>query len=264
MSKAHERITRQEKTFERRDRMLNHDQSHERATIEEVFDQSTRMVLFHFLSSGVLNEVNGVVSAGKEARVYWGKTKTGEERAVKIYLTSSAEFKKGMMMYIEGDYRFKNIKRDTRSLISTWAQKEFRNLDAADKAKVRVPKPIAVERNIVIMEFIGKDGVSAPSLKEQPPEDPQKTYKQLLTYMKRLYQKAELIHGDLSEYNTMIWKGKLVVFDVSQSVPTSHPLAQKLLNRDITNVNRFFSRQGVKVIPNEKIYEQVTEKNVKA
>jgi RIO kinase 1 len=264
MSKARERITRQEKTVERRDRMLDHNFTQERATIEEVFDQSTRMVIYHFLSSGVLNEVNGVVSAGKEARVYWGKTKTGEDRAVKIYLTSSAEFKKGMMMYIEGDYRFKNVKRDTRSLISTWAQKEFRNLDSADKAKVRVPKPIAVERNVVIMEFIGKDGVSAPSLKEMPPEDPQKTYKQLLTFMRRLYQKAEIIHGDLSEYNLMTWKGKLVMFDMSQSVPTSHPLAQFLLNRDITNVNRFFSRQGVKIIPNEEIYKQVTEKNVNA
>ena len=264
MSKAHERITRQEKTFERRDRMLTHNFTQERATIEEVFDQSTRMVLYHFLSSGVLNEVNGVVSAGKEARVYWGKTKTGEDRAVKIYLTSSAEFKKGMMMYIEGDYRFKNVKRDTRSLISTWAQKEFRNLEAADKARIRVPKPIAVERNIVIMEFIGKDGVSAPSLKERPPEDPQKTYEQLLIFMKRLYQKAELIHGDLSEYNLMTWKGKLVMFDMSQSVPTSHPLAQFLLNRDVTNVNRFFSRQGIEVTPNEEVYKQVTEKNVKA
>jgi RIO kinase 1 len=260
--KARERINRQEKTVERRDRMLDHNRTQDRATIEEVFDQSTRMVIFSFLSSGVINELNGVVSAGKEARVYWGKTKTGEERAVKIYLTSSAEFKKGMMMYIEGDFRFKNIKRDTRSLIATWAQKEFRNLEAADKAKVRVPKPIAVERNVVIMEFIGKDGVSAPRLKEEPPEDPEKTYKQLLIFMKRLYQKAELVHGDLSEYNLMTWKGKLVMFDMSQSVPTSHPLAKELLNRDITNVNRFFSRQGIETIPNDQIYKQVTE-NVK-
>jgi RIO kinase 1 len=239
--------------------MLTHNFTQERATIEEVFDQSTRMVLYQLLSSGVINELNGVVSAGKEARVYQGKTKSGEERAVKIYLTSSAEFKKGMMMYIEGDYRFKNVKRDTRSLIYTWAQKEFRNLDAADKAKIRVPKPIAIEKNIVIMEFIGKDGVSAPRLKEMPPDDPVKTYKQLITYMKRLYQKAELVHGDLSEYNLMTWKGKLIMFDMSQSVPTSHPLAQELLNRDITNVNRFFSRQGVTVLPNEEIYKQVTE-----
>jgi RIO kinase 1 len=168
-----------------------------------------------------------------------------------------------MMMYIEGDYRFKEVKRDTRSLISTWAQKEFRNLDAANKAKVRVPKPIAIDRNVVIMEFIGEGGVSAPTLKEIPPENPQKTYKQLLTFMSRLYQKAELIHGDLSEYNLMTWKGKLVMFDMSQSVPTSHPLAQTLLNRDISNVNRFFSRQGIEVPTNEDVYEQVT-KHVKA
>lgn len=73
--KARERIARQEKTVERRDRMLNHDFTSERATIEEVFDQSTRMVLYRFLSTGVINELNGVVSAGKEARVYWGKPK---------------------------------------------------------------------------------------------------------------------------------------------------------------------------------------------
>ena len=257
--RAREKANRQEKAFERRDRMLDNRRTEDRATVEEVFDQSTRMVLFKFLNNGVLNEVSGVISAGKEARVYWGKTREGEERAVKIYLTSSAEFKKGMLMYIEGDYRFKNVRRDTRSLISTWAQKEFRNLEEANKAKVRVPKPIAVERNIVIMEFIGKDGVSAPRLKEQPPDDPAKTYKQLLTYMKRLYQKAELVHGDLSEYNLMTWKGKLVMFDMSQSVPTSHPLAEFLLKRDIENVNRFFSRQGLEVLPNETIYKQVTE-----
>jgi len=231
--------------------------------MEEVFDQSTLMIIYHFLSSGVINDLNGVVSAGKEARVYWGTTKEGEQRAVKIYLTSSAEFKKGMMMYIEGDYRFKNVKHDTRSLISTWAQKEFRNLDAANKVKIRVPKPIAIDRNVLVMEFIGKDGVSAPRLKEVPPKDPEKAYKQVITYMKRLYQKAELVHGDLSEYNLMFWKGKLVMFDMSQSVPISHPLAQELLNRDISNVNRFFSRQGIEVLPNEEVYRQVTQ-HVKA
>lgn len=257
--KVRERIAHQEKTVERRDKMSIHDFTHERATIEEVFDQSTRMVLFRFLNKGILNEVNGVVSAGKEARVYWGKTKEGKELAVKIYLTSSAEFKKGMMMYIEGDYRFKNVKHDTRSLIFTWAQKEYRNLQEAARAKICVPTPIALESNVLIMEFLGKDGVSAPTLKEHPPDDPEKTYKLLLTYMKRLYKKAELVHGDLSEYNLITWKGKLVMFDMSQSVPTSHPLAQFLLNRDITNVNRFFNRLGVKVLSNEEVYGMVTK-----
>src|SRR4030043_785037 len=128
-NRVRERLSHQEKTVERRDKMLEHNFTSERATLEEVFDQATRMVVYKFMTEGVLDEVHGVVSAGKEARVYWGKNKEGKDLAVKIYLTSSAEFKKGMFKYIEGDYRFKGIKHDTRSLIFAWAQKEFRNLD---------------------------------------------------------------------------------------------------------------------------------------
>src|SRR3990170_26103 len=247
--KARERLARREKTVERRDKMLVHDFSSERATLEEVFDRSTLMVIYNLLKSGVIDELHGVVSAGKEARVYWGKNKEGKELAVKIYLTSSAEFRKGMFKYIEGDHRFKSVRHDTRSLIFTWAQKEFRNLEQAARAKVRVPKPIVVKKNVLVMGFIGKDGVSAPSLKEQPPKYPDKVYSTLLTYLTRLYRKAELVHGDLSEYNIMIWKGKPVIFDVSQAVPTSHPMAEFFLRRDLANVNRFFSRLGVKVLP---------------
>jgi RIO kinase 1 len=242
---------------ERRDRKLIHDFSHERATLEEVFDQATRLVIYRFLTEGILNEVHGVVSAGKEARVYWGKNKEGKDLAVKIYLTSSAEFKKGMFKYIEGDYRFKGVKHDTRSLIFAWAQKEFRKLEQAARAGVNVPKPIAVKNNVLVMEFVGEDGVSAPSLKEQQPANAEKTYRQLLTYLVRLYRKADLVHGDLSEYNIMMWKGKPVLFDMSQSVPSSHPLAKSLLERDLTNVNRFFSRLGLKVLPVDEAYRKV-------
>jgi RIO kinase 1 len=255
--KARKKLAHREKTVERRDKMLVHDFSSERATVEEVFDQATLMVIYSFLNSGVLYEVHGVVNAGKEARVYWGKNKEGKELAVKIYLTASAEFKKGMLKYIEGDYRFKGVKRDTRSLIFAWAQKEFRNLEQASRAKVRVPKPIAVKDNVLVMEFIGKDGVNASSLKEQLPSNPERVYNTLLTYLERLYRKAELVHGDLSEYNIMMWKGNPVIFDVSQAVPTSHPMAEFFLRRDLENVNRFFSRLGVRVLSVDEVYKQV-------
>jgi RIO kinase 1 len=255
--RAQKKLAHKEKTVERRDKMLAHDFSTERATIEEVFDQATRMVIYQFLNSGILYEVHGVVNAGKEARVYWGRNKEGKDLAVKIYLTTSAEFKKGMLKYIEGDYRFKGVKHDTRSLIFTWAQKEFRNLEQASRAKVRVPTPIAVKNNVLVMEFIGKDGVNAASLKEQAPSDPEKVYKVLMTYVKRLYRKAELVHGDLSEYNIMMWKGKPVIFDVAQAVPTSHSMAEFFLRRDLTNINRFFSRLGVKVTSVDEAYKKV-------
>ena len=162
-----------------------------------------------------------------------------------------------MLKYIEGDPRFKGIKRDTRLLIGIWAQKEFRNLKEASEAKVRVPRPIAVKSNVLVMEFIGKDGQSAPSLKEQPPANPERIYHVLITYLKRLYQKAKIVHGDLSEYNIMMWKGRPVIFDMSQAVSVQHPLANFMLRRDIANVNRFFSRLNVKVYSVEELYTMV-------
>ena len=258
MSKrAHKKLAHKEKTVERRDKMLEHDFSSERATLEEVFDRATLMVIYQFLNSGVIYEVHGVVNAGKEARVYLGKTKEGKDLAVKIYLTASAEFRKGMLKYIEGDYRFKGVKRNTRSLIFTWAQKEFRNLEQAYRAKIRVPKPVAVKNNVLVMEFIGRNGVNAPSLKDQAPSDPEKVYEILLTYLKRLYRKADLVHGDLSEYNIMMWKGKPVIFDIAQAVPTSHPMAEFFLRRDLANVNKFFSRLGVRVLSVDEAYKRV-------
>jgi RIO kinase 1 len=107
------------------------------------------------------------------------------------------------------------------------------------------------------MGFIGKNGVSAPSLKEQPPRAPGKVYSLLLTYLERLYRKADLVHGDLSEYNIMVWNGRPVLFDMSQSVPTSHPMSEFLLRRDLENVHRFFSRLGVKVLSVEEVYKEV-------
>lgn len=258
--KARKRLNHREKRIERRDKMLIHDKAKERATVEEVFDQTTRMVVFDLLNSGAIYELNGAISSGKEAKVYWGTDKQGNDLAVKIYLTSSAEFKKGMIKYIQGDPRFKGVKKDTRSLIAVWAQKEFRNLKEATDAKVPVPKPIAFKSNVVVMEFIGKDGSSAPSLKEQAPKNPQKIYKQLITYLKRLYQKAKIVHGDLSEYNIMIWKNKPIIFDLSQAVSIQHPMADFMLKRDLTNLNRYFSKLDVKVYPIEELHNIVVGK----
>ena len=255
--RVEKRLHKEEKEYEI-EQLMKEKRSEEYEVLEEVFDRSTLMIIYEFLNRGVIDRIYGVVKSGKEARVYWGKDKTGKELAIKIYLTVSAEFRKGMLKYIEGDPRFKNVKRETRSLIFAWAQKEFKNLEQAVAAKVRVPKPIAVKNNVLIMEFIGKNGVSAPSMKEKPPTNPVRVYKILISYLERLYQKAELVHGDLSEYNIMIWKGLPVLFDMSQAVPLSHPMADYLLNRDIANINRYFSRLGVEIFSSEELYRRIT------
>jgi RIO kinase 1 len=216
------------------------------------------MVIYDFMNKGTINEIHGVVNAGKEARIYWGTDPVGNELAIKIYLTSSAEFKKGMLPYIEGDQRFAHVRRDTRSLIYTWAQKEFKNLERAREAGVNVPKALAVQKNVLIMEFIGKKSERAPLMKEIALEDPKKIFKLLMTNIKRLYRKAGLVHADLSEYNIMIWKAKPVIFDVAQSVLISHPMAEKFLHRDLKNLHKYFKRQVPDILSVDEMYKRIT------
>ena len=255
--KVDERLSRKQKAYETESLMKNK-RSEDYQVIEEVFDRSTLMTVYDLMNKGIIDEIHGVVNAGKEARVYWGKDPQGKELAIKIYLTSSAEFKKGMLPYIEGDQRFAHVRRDTRSLIYTWAQKEFKNLQRAHEAKVNVPEPLVVQKNVLIMEFIGKKGERAPLMKETVLDEPQRTFKLLLTYLRRLYSKAGLVHADLSEYNIMIWKGKPVVFDVAQSVLTNHPMADRFLRRDLENLHRYFKREVPDILSVDEIYKRVT------
>jgi RIO kinase 1 len=253
-----EKLRKRERRYET-EQLMKEKRSEEYEALEEVFDRSTLMIIYDFLNKGTINEIFGVVRAGKESRIYWGRDKQGKEVAIKIYLVVSAEFRKGMVKYIEGDPRFKDVKHDSRSLIFAWAQKEYKNLELAAYAKVRVPRPIAVKNNVLLMEFIGKDGVVAPSLKELSPKNPGKIYQILLEYLGKLYCKAGLVHGDVSEYNVMIWRGRPILFDMSQAVPLVHPMAQYLLNRDLINLNKYFSRLGVQVLSIEEAYRKVTE-----
>ena len=255
--KVDKRLSQKQKNNEIESLMKNK-RSEDYQVFEEVFDRSTLMTIYDFMNKGIIDEIQGVVSAGKEARVYWGKDIKGNELAIKIYLTSSAEFKKGMIPYIEGDPRFAHVRRDTRSLIFTWAQKEFKNLQRARDAKVNVPEPLAIQKNVLIMKFIGKDGERAPLLKETVLEDPTRIFKLLLTYLRRLYRKGGLVHADLSEYNIMIWKGKPVIFDVGQSVLIKHPLAERFIRRDLENIHRFFKRLDSGVLSVDEMYKRVT------
>jgi RIO kinase 1 len=247
------------RVIEKRDRFLRKDQSIDHAVIEEVFDRSTLMIIVDLLNQGVLDSLYGVVKAGKEARVYWGVNSEGESLAVKIYLTIASEFRK-FLPYIQGDPRFKTVRRGSRSLIYAWAQKEYKNLQRAHEAGVRVPKPIHVAKNVLVMEFIGEDGVAAPTLKDYPPKRAGTMYAGLLRDVKTLYSKAKLVHADLSEYNVMNLKEQHVIFDMSQAVLVDHPMAESFLKRDLQNLNRFFGKLGVEVRHVDELAQWVRRK----
>jgi len=207
----------------------------------------------------------GVVSAGKEARVYWAKNRRGEDVAVKIYLTTTAEFRKSIRQYIIGDPRFESVSGDLRKLILKWVRKEYKNLKRMYEAGVRVPKPYYAYRNILVMEFIGENGIRAPLLKEVRLTDEEyvEIYEKIVHYIKLMYNKAKLVHADLSEYNIMLYGGEPVIIDVSQAVTLDHPMAMYFLIRDIKNIIRYFRDEvGIETHNLNELLEEITGKRL--
>ncbi|KAG8133298.1 putative Serine-threonine-protein [Naja naja] len=93
-----------EKSRQREADMYRVKDKSDRATVEQVLDPRTRMILFKMLSRGVISEINGCVSTGKEANVYHASTAKGENRAIKIYKTSILMFK-DRDKYVSGEFR---------------------------------------------------------------------------------------------------------------------------------------------------------------
>jgi RIO kinase 1 len=248
-----DRFHRDAERIDKRDRVILKNEE-ERSVFEEVFDRRTLMTLYSLGNKGAFSYLNGVVSSGKESRVYWGVTKDKGDVAVKIYLTSSSDFKK-RSQYILGDPRFNRFSRNSRRVAELWARKEFTNLQQAFDAGVRVPKPETFLGNVLVMEFIGEDGVPSPLLNGV--EVSKKDYTTVAKAMKALYSEAMLVHADLSEYNIFKLHEEVVIFDFGSAVSTKHPLANQFLERDVQNINHFFEKRGINVLAKEKLLTQI-------
>ncbi len=248
--------------FQQADRMvkrLPQRVGHDRRTEGEVFDNQTLMVLHKLLTHGVLKSLDHPISTGKEANVFRGTTPEGGHVAVKIYRTNTATFKH-VLQYIQGDERFQGVTGDKRALVHAWAQKEFRNLHRLRNAGVDVPEPIKVLQNVLVTEFLGEDGDAWPKLKDLGRLE-KKQAERFWTVLRddyvRAYNKANLVHADLSEYNILVEhpddrkRARPRIIDVGQAVLTNHPMAWEFLARDAKNLTSFFRRHQVRVEPQD-------------
>ncbi|WP_302082240.1 serine/threonine-protein kinase Rio1 [Salinibaculum rarum] len=220
-----------------------------------VFDDATYGALYKLVQDGYIDAFGGPLSTGKEANVYTalGGEQAGEtlgdahderpEVAVKVYRINASDFK-DMREYLQGDPRFEGLGQRKKDVVLAWVRKEFANLKRAKKAGLRVPEPIAVERNVLVMEYLGTEEGRAKRLSEVHIENPETAYEVVREYMCRLFD-AGLVHGDLSEYNIIFYEGQLVIIDLGQAVTIHHPNYDEFLQRDCENVANFFARQGV-------------------
>lgn len=226
----------------------------EHSTAEQAVDPKTRLLMYKMVNAGILENINGCISTGKESVVFHADGGSLEDKPVpgecvlKVFKTTLNEFK-NRDKYIKDDYRFKDrfSKLNPRKVIRMWAEKEMHNLARLKNAGILCPETVILKKHILVMSFIGKDHVPAPKLKEVKlsGEDMKAAYFQVLHMMQKMYQECNLVHADLSEYNMLWHEGQVWVIDVSQSVEPTHPHGLEFLFRDCRNVSTFFQKAGV-------------------
>ncbi len=224
----------------------------------KVFDNKTLDTLYRLLNNRNLSSLEYPVHSGKEAVVFYAKAPASngfKDVAVKIFKFETSHFQT-RISYLEGDKRFKSQKT-LRGMVNLFARKEFLNLTRLYRAGIPVPKPIYRRDNIIIMEFVGENGHSAPTL-AQIPELPEKEryFDEIVELIGRMF-KLKLVHTDLSEFNIIIWEGHPIIFDMSQAILTDHPRALDFLKKDIEHVCKYFTKIGLKSNSNE-IFKKIT------
>lgn len=111
------------------------------------------------------------------------------------------------------------------------------------------------------MEFLGSSGWPSPRIKDAKlnPKRMREAYVQCMLILRHMFQRANLVHGDFSEYNALWHNNQVYVIDVSQSVESDHPSALDFLRKDISNVNDFFRKYGkLDVMSTRQLFEFVT------
>ncbi|KAF4046232.1 RIO1 family [Phytophthora infestans] len=210
----------------------------DRATTEQVLDPRTRMILYKMLNHGIVTEINGCLSTGKEANVYHARLPDGREGA---------------------------IKSNPRKMVKLWAEKEMRNLRRLRDAGIYCPAPILLRSHVLLMDFIGLDGWAAPRLKDAKISDNRyrECYLYCIKMMRTMYQKCRLVHGDLSEYNILYYQAKLYFIDVSQSVEHEHPSANDFLRKDCRNIADYFRKTGaLNPMTTQELFDFVTDPRI--
>jgi len=214
-----------------------------------------------------ISDVLRKVKAGKEASVYL--CKSGEEIdapyvAAKIYrprslrnLKNDAQYRVGRVDLDEdGAALWKRADVDAIAKRSSygeeirhhsWIAYEFTTMELLYAAGADVPKPYAMEKNAIVMDFVGDAATAAPVLSAVDLD-----VSEARVLLDRVVHNVEImlannrIHGDLYAYNILYWDGDIKLIDFPQVVlPEGNPAAWNIFQRDVIRVCDYFSAQGV-------------------
>jgi len=224
--------------------------------------------LYEIAGQQLISDVLRKVKAGKEASIYMCRSgsiidagliaaKVYRPRSLRnlkndaIYRTGRTDLDEdGTALFKEADVRaiMQRSKYGEELRHTSWIAYEFKTLEKLYAAGADVPKPYAMLKNSIMMEYIGDAGTAAPTLStvRLTRAEARPLFDRVVLNLNLLLAN-ERIHGDLSAYNILYWKGAITLIDFPQVVhPESNPSAWVIFLRDVTRVCQYFKAQGIK------------------
>ncbi|HLO28570.1 MAG TPA: RIO1 family regulatory kinase/ATPase [Anaerolineales bacterium] len=279
-SKRHELDT---KLFQRAQEISREFQfTYKAARFEEAWllDSLVNIAEYQWISD-VLRKVKG----GKEASVYLCRSGPAIEAALvaaKVYrprtlrnLKNDSQYRAGRVdldenrQVIVKDKDIHAMEKRTaygeELRHQSWIAYEFQTLEMLHGAGADVPKPYAMEKNAIVMDYIGDFGVAAPTLNTVAldPDEVAPLFQRVLRNIDLLLA-HQRIHGDLSAYNVLYWEGEITLIDFPQVVPPEGNLAAwTIFLRDVTRICQYFASQGLKRNPRKLAAELWTSHGYK-
>jgi RIO kinase 1 len=213
-----------------------------------------------FLDDSVILEVLEVVQSGKEATVFRCRAAplTGEAFfAAKVYRPLESRNFRNDSVYQQGrvilNHRTRRAYQNKTGFgrkvqYGRWVAAEYETQQMLHESGADVPRPVACNGSAILMEWLGDGLAAATQLRHAPVtrEEAPRLFERLMGNIE-LMLRNNRIHGDLSPFNILYWRGHLTIIDFPQAVdPRENRSAHDLLRRDLENVCRYFERLGVR------------------
>ncbi|MEM3437554.1 MAG: RIO1 family regulatory kinase/ATPase [Nitrososphaerales archaeon] len=184
----------------------------------------------------LISAIGKPIGMGKESDVIEAINDFGEKYAIKFYRIGRISFRA-----VRKKRRYTTTLSGHRWLIVNMqaAKKEYNALKKLYSIGVSVPEAIARERHAVLMRKI--DGLMLSDIKIL--DSPVKVLREIIDNVKLAYTVGGIVNSDLNEYNILYNGNKAWIIDWPQYVDKNHPNSSMLLDRDLSNILRFFKKR---------------------
>ncbi len=126
---------------------------------------------------------------------------------------------------------------------SYWTTREFLIMKKLNKYNANVPRVLACTNDAILMEYFGTQDRPAPLLTKIELSQAE-AENILLTIIKNieLFLELRIVHGDLCEYNILVWKKQPIIIDFPQFVDIDNVSVIEKYKKDIDNLKSYFRR----------------------